>query len=110
MLEEVAASFAATSASTCANSTMVSHPTQLATDSVPLSHQDGQSQVTPPRATQTTSGADAPAHDEVGGPPDFGPAELAAGVADMFSTSPQEDRTVDVSDSSAASRASLGAC
>ena len=90
MLEEVAASFAATSASTCANSTMVSHPTQLATDSVPLSHQDGQSQVTPPQATQTTSGADAPAHDEVGGPPDFGPAEPAAVVVDMFSTPPQE--------------------
>ena len=110
MLEEVAASFAATSASTCANSTMVSHPTQLAADSVPMPLQDGRSQVTPPRAAQTTSGADAHAHDEVGGPPDFGPAEPAAVVVDMFSTPPQEDRTVVVSDSSAASRASLGAC
>jgi len=61
MLEEVAASFAATSVSTCANSTMVSHPTQLAADSVPLPLQDGQSQVTPPQAAQTTSGADMPA-------------------------------------------------
>jgi hypothetical protein len=57
MLEEVAASFAAISASICANSTMVSHPTQLAADSVPLPLQDSQSQATPPQATQTTSGA-----------------------------------------------------
>ena len=111
MLEEVAPSFAATSACTCATSTMVSHPAQLAMDMVlpPLEH--GQSQVTPPQATQTTTpGASAPTQDEVGGPPGFGPAEPTAGVADMFSTPPQEDHTVHVSDSSAASRASLGAC
>ena len=47
LLEEVAASFVAISACTCATSTMVSHPAHLAMDMVlpPLEH--GQSQVTP---------------------------------------------------------------
>ena len=39
----------------------------------------------------------------MGGPPSFDPAEPAV-VADMFSTPPREDRTVYVSDSSAARR------
>ena len=89
---------------------MVSHPTQLAVDSVPRPLEHGQPQVTLPQTTQTTSRVDAATQDKVGGPPGFGPAEPTAGVADMFSTLPQEDRTVDVSDSSAASRASLGVC
>ena len=50
MLEEVAASFAATGASTWANKTMVSHPAQLATDSVPPPLENSQSHVMPPQA------------------------------------------------------------
>jgi hypothetical protein len=67
----------------------------------PLEHD--QSKVTPPLAAQTTSGADAPTQDEVGGPPGFGPAEPTA-VVDMFTMPPWGDRTVNVNDSSAARR------
>jgi hypothetical protein len=69
MLEEVAASFAVTGVCTCATSSMVSYPAQLAADLVSPSLEHGQSQVKPPQATQTTSGADAPMQDEVGNPP-----------------------------------------
>ena len=94
LLEEVVASFATTSACTCATSTMVSHPAELVLELVPPPLEHGQSQVTPPQATQTTtSGADAPTQDELGGPPGFGPAEPTA-----------DADTIDVSDSSTTRR------
>jgi hypothetical protein len=104
MLDEVATSFTATSECTCATSTMVSHPTQLATDLVPPPLEHSRSQVTPPWAAQTTtSSADAPTQDEVGDTPSFGPAELTAD-ANIFSTLRREDYAVDVNDSSTARR------
>jgi hypothetical protein len=91
MLEEVAASLAVsrTAAGDCL--------AQTATGFTPHPPEHDQAQVTPPRVAQTTPiGATAASmEDEEGGPPGFGTPEATAN-ADMFSTPPREDRTVDV--------------